>query len=107
LKPKESPTKGEKTVSAEQEQTQETTQLNSSILVGLSTAGGGGIVLAMIAAGIGVVEPTVDSNLIGLLVLTGVAILIVSIIAWFMYVQPHKNFDDINQPLVEEHHSDH
>lgn len=78
-------------------------QPDPSILSGLSYLGGAGLTVAVIALGVGVADPNVDSNLIGLLVLAGVAALITAIIAWYFVVQPQKNFDDINKPLEDDH----
>lgn len=88
-------------------QGQETPQVSESVTLGLSGLGGLGITIMIVAAGVGVIDPSIDSDLIGFWVVMGLFMLIGAIVAWFFVVQPHKNFDDINQPLVEEHHGDH
>jgi ABC-type nickel/cobalt efflux system permease component RcnA len=81
----------------------ETKEQEELLLRWLSALGGGGIVVMMIAASVGVINPDVDSGLIGLVVLVGAAALLMAIGAWTIVVQPHKNFDDINQPLYGGH----
>lgn len=81
---------------------------NPHLVTGLSFAGGGGIILAIIGAAIGVVDPTIDSRLVGALVLAGILMTIAAIIAWAAVVRPFDNFDDINEPLYHGHdHDDH
>lgn len=88
-------------------ETQETPQAPAkSLLTGLSMIGGLGILLITLAAAFGVVNPEADSSVIGLTALGGAALLVVSIGGWFIAVQPHKHFDDINQPLYHGHHHD-
>lgn len=82
---------------------EETNKQEDLLLTWLSVLGGGGIVVMMIAAGIGVIIPEIDSALIGLATLAGGAALIMAIGGWTIVVQPYKNFDDINQPLYGGH----
>lgn len=77
---------------------------NPSVLTGLSFAGGIGLLLIFVTLGVAVVAPPEDPGLVGLLMLTGFLLLIASIVGWFFIVQPHKHFDNINEPLEEEHH---
>lgn len=80
-------------------------QYDNNLLVGLSTVGGIGITAVVIALGIGVIQGTnAESSVVGLLVLTGFAMLVFAIGGWFIHVQPHKHFDDINKPLEDDHH---
>lgn len=66
--------------------------------------GGLGLTLIVISLGFGVVGgEDANSNLVGLGVLSGALILLTAIIAWLGVVQPHKHFDDINQPLEDDH----
>ena len=81
----------------------ETKEQEDLLLTWLSALGGGGIVVMMIAAAIGVINPQIDSGLIGLIVLGGAAALLMAIAGWTITVQPYKNFDDINQPLYGGH----
>lgn len=67
--------------------------------------GGLGLTLIVLALALGVVgDATVNTNLVSLALLTGLALLVFAIGGWTGYVQPYKNFDDINQPLVDDHH---
>jgi len=85
-------------------ETTETTDNNNGLLIGISMIGGAGITVMMVAAGVGVIDPNIDDQMIGLLLLTGLVAVIGACVAWFAVVQPHKNFDDINQPLYHGHH---
>ncbi len=78
---------------------------SQSTSTGLALIGGLGITLLIVAAGIGVT--TTDDSSTGLISMAAVAgglLLIAAIIGWFGMVQPHKHFDDINQPLYTGHH---
>lgn len=76
---------------------------NEQLLTWLSALGGGGIIVMMIAAGIGVINPDIESGVVGLLVLAGAGALVMAIAGWTIVVQPYKYFDDINQPLYGGH----
>lgn len=86
----------------------ETQSVSKNVVTGLSMIGGLGLTLIVIALGIGVIRgDTVDSaltNLLGLMVVAGFMALAGAIIAWIAVVQPHKHFDNINEPLEEEAH---
>ena len=77
-------------------------------LINLSMVGGLGITMMIVAVTIGVIsgaELDADStNLIGLTVVAGLLLLIVSIGFWTGLVRPFENFDDINIPAEPEHH---
>ncbi len=82
-------------------------QYNPNLLTGLALVGGIGITAIMIALGVGVIQgEAADSTSIGLLILAGFVALAFAIGGWLIYVQPHTHFDDINQPLVEDHHGE-
>lgn len=71
---------------------------------GLAMLGGGGLTLAIIALSVGAVfGENADQGLIGLLFAGGLLAFISATVAWFGYVQPHKHFDDITQPLYHGH----
>ena len=85
--------------------TSEHRELNKSVTLGLSMLGGLGLTLMVAVAAVGVIgDPSNDTQTLGLIFITGLIILVVAIIAWVAYVQPFKNFDDINVPLEEEAH---
>lgn len=77
-------------------------------LINLSMVGGLGITLMIIAATIGVIwGANLDeqaTNLIGLAVVAGLLLLIVSVGFWAGMVRPFEDFDDINVPAEPEHH---
>lgn len=77
-------------------------------LINLSMVGGIGITMMIIGATIGVIGgASLDahgSNLVGLAVVAGLLLLIVSIAFWTGLVRPFENFDDINVPAEPEHH---
>jgi hypothetical protein len=74
---------------------------------GLALTAGGGLILMIIALGIGVVSADAGS-LVGTLFLLGLLLLIVGIVAWIGYTRPFANFDDINEAKYHGHaHDDH
>ncbi len=91
---------------ASEQETQNTTDTssNENVLSILAMLGGLGIVLMVVAAGVGVVWENADSGLIGLFVMAGVGFLVTSVAGWVIVVRPHENFDDINEPLYHGHH---
>ncbi|NWF68933.1 MAG: hypothetical protein HXY40_07595 [Chloroflexi bacterium] len=82
----------------------------TSVSLGLALVGGLGVTLMCVAGGIGVIEgANADSGVIGLLFAGGLGLFIVGAAGWFFVEQPHKHFDDIEQPMYhghEEHHQD-
>lgn len=82
-------------------------QMNQSLLTGLAMTGGLGMTIMIVAAGIGVADSAIDSQLIGLFVLIGFLILMTAILAWFFVVQPHRAFDDIDIPAPDDHGHSH
>lgn len=85
-----------------------TSNIPRGLIIGLSMVGGLGLTLMVIALGIGVVQgANADSVSIGLLFITGLALLILGIGGWFAVVRPDKHFDDINVPKYTGHHDAH
>lgn len=71
---------------------------------GLAMLAGGGVVLMIIAGGVGVVQGAETSaGAIGVLFAGGLLLMIGGIVAWVVINQPYKHFDDINQPLDDGH----
>lgn len=91
-------------MASDTQEPQETQQPNEGLLTGLSMIGGIGITLIVVALAYGVVIETADSGLIGMLVLGGFGALVIAIGGWVAVTQPHRNFDDINQPMYHGHH---
>ena len=88
----------ENTQEVQENQPSETTK------TGMAMLGGLGVTLMMVGAGIGVVLPDVDSQIIGLIVLLGAGLLGVAVAGWVISVRPHEHFDDINVPIYHGHH---
>jgi hypothetical protein len=81
------------------------TPANNSTVLGLSFVAGLGLILMILALSIGMIQGSAaDGSTIGLLFITGLALLIVGGVGWFAVVQPQKHFDDINQPQDDGHH---
>jgi ABC-type nickel/cobalt efflux system permease component RcnA len=75
---------------------------------GLAMAAGGGMVLIIVALAIGVIGGAADnSQVVGLLVAAGALLLLLGVGGWIAVVQPHRSFDDIDQPLYTGHHDGH
>ncbi|MDX2160443.1 MAG: hypothetical protein SF162_03865 [bacterium] len=70
---------------------------------GLAMAGGIGIVLMILALGVGVVQPDANSYVIGMVFVIGLAMMVTGIGAWIFTARPFDHFDDINQPLEDDH----
>lgn len=79
-------------------------QTGNPLTFGLSMIAGTGVTLMIIAGGVGVLQgDDANTGAIGVLFAAGLLLLIAGSIAWFGVVQPHKHFDDINQPLEDDH----
>ncbi|MEL7434280.1 MAG: hypothetical protein AAFN11_10075 [Chloroflexota bacterium] len=79
---------------------------NETTLMLLSMLGGVGIFAMVIALGVGVVWADADSELIGLVVMIGAALLAVSVGGWVIVTRPYENFDDITVANYHGHHHD-
>jgi hypothetical protein len=83
-------------------------RLNNPLLLGLSLIGGTGVVLMIVALGLGVAQTDADAPLLGGLVLLGLFMLIGGVAGWAIVVRPAANFDDINVPKdIHTHTDDH
>lgn len=78
--------------------------VSQNVLYGLAMIGGLGMTLMIVAAGIGVVLPDVDSSLVALIVVLGFGLMIASVGGWVIAVRPHEHFDDITVPQYHGHH---
>ncbi|MBE2184820.1 MAG: hypothetical protein IAE89_15430 [Anaerolineae bacterium] len=76
---------------------------NQPLSFGLAMLAGIGLIMMLIVlfAGAFVTEP--QGNLLLFLFLGGLGFLILGVVGWVAVVQPHKHFDDINQPLDDGH----
>lgn len=74
----------------------------------LALTAGLGLVLMMLALGIGVVQGgAADSTVVGLTFAGGLGLLVIGIAGWLAAVQPFRSFDDINVPKYTGHHEEH
>lgn len=72
----------------------------------LAMVAGLGVVLMMVALGIGVVQGSgADGSTIGMLFAAGLILFILGAVGWFAVVQPQKHFDDITVPMDTGHHA--
>lgn len=90
-----------------------TNDQSNSLSIGMAFIAGIGLTLMVVAAGVGVVQgEAASSSLLGLMFAGGLVMLISGIVAWFVIVQPHHHFDDINVPEYtghghgDEHHAE-
>lgn len=76
----------------------------SPAAVGLAVIGGLGFTFMMLALGIGAAQgPNASNTMMGLLFFGGLVLLVFGTGGWIGVVQPHKHFDDINQPQYTGH----
>ena len=84
------------------------TDPKSPLNVFLAVVGGIGLTLMSIALGIGVIgAENAPMGLFNALFFGGLVLLIGASIGWFGVSQPHKHFDDINEPQYTGHHNEH
>lgn len=82
-----------------------TKHTNNPLTFGLALAAGIGVILMILALGVGVIQgEAADANLLGLTIVGGLILFIVGVAGWTGVVQPYRNFDDINQPKDTGHH---
>lgn len=81
-----------------------TTKTDNPLTFGMALTGGIGLVLMMVALGMGVVQGEGSSTeTVGLLFLGGLALLIIGVGAWIAVTRPFAHFDDITQPKDTGH----
>lgn len=73
-------------------------------VLGTAMVAGLGLVLAVLALGFGVIQG--DTGFTGLMLAAGGLLFILGLVGWVGTAQPHKRFDDINQPAPDDHHHD-
>ncbi|MDE2776761.1 MAG: hypothetical protein OXI77_12535 [Chloroflexota bacterium] len=75
---------------------------------GLAMVGGAGMTLLILGASLGVIYGAVldaeTTHSIGLALVLGLLLLILSIGFWLGWARPFERFDDINAPAEPEHH---
>lgn len=81
---------------------------HSPMVLWVSFVAGLGVILMVIALGVGAVQgEAANGTVIGLLLIAGVILFLLGAIAWFGLTQPQKHFDDISQPAPDDHHTAH
>lgn len=83
----------------------ENTELNRpAVIMGLAFCAGIGLVLMVIALGIGAVQgDAANLATVNLTFVAGLVMLIAGCIGWFAIVQPQRHFDNINLPAEDDH----
>lgn len=77
---------------------------DNPLLFGLSFLAGIGVVIMIVVAAAGVIGGAgADSGSLGLFFWLGLALLVSGVVGWFGVTRPDKHFDDINQPLEDDH----
>ena len=77
----------------------------SPAVLGMSMIAGLGLVLILIALGIGVIQgAAADSNTVAVTFVSGIGLFLIGAVGWFGLTQPQRHFDDINQPLDDGSH---
>jgi hypothetical protein len=78
---------------------------HSPIVLGVSLVAGLGVVIMIVALGVGVIQGAEANNYaVGMWFAGGLGLFLLGVLSWFAVVQPQKHFDDINQPAADEHH---
>lgn len=88
---------------------QEDSGMNTAnpLLTGLALIGGVGLTLMSVGLAIGVIQgEQANTAFVGAMFWTGLVLLFGASVAWFAVAQPHKHFDDINQPQYTGHHDE-
>ncbi|PJF28214.1 MAG: hypothetical protein CUN53_01165 [Phototrophicales bacterium] len=81
-----------------------TTKTDNPLTFGMALTGGIGLVLMIVALGIGVVQgESGNTGAVGLLFLGGLVLLIIGVGAWIAVTRPFAHFDDITQPKDTGH----
>lgn len=80
---------------------------SESLVTGMAIIGGIGLTLMSVGLAIGVIQGAeANTVFVGALFWMGLVLLFGASAAWFAIVQPHKHFDDINQPQYTGHRDD-
>ncbi|NWG15327.1 MAG: hypothetical protein HXY41_01705 [Chloroflexi bacterium] len=73
-------------------------------VLGTALVAGLGVILAVLALGLGVVQG--DTGFTGMMLAAGGLLFVLGLAGWIGVAQPHKRFDDISQPAPSDHHHD-
>ena len=78
---------------------------HSPAVLGMSMIAGLGLILILVALGIGVIQGSAaDSNTVAVTFVSGIGLFLIGAVGWFGLTQPQRHFDDINQPLDDGSH---
>ena len=92
----------------EEKRSMMTRQPSKFTLYCLAMVGGLGITLMIVATMVGVIfglDLDADStHTLGLMLVSGLILLVIAIGFWLGWVRPFERFDDINVPAEPEHH---
>jgi ABC-type nickel/cobalt efflux system permease component RcnA len=81
---------------------------HSPLILGVAMVAGLGVVLMIVALGVGVIQGLeANTGAIELLLAGGLVLFLLGAGVWFAITQPQKHFDDINQPLDADPHHGH
>lgn len=84
-----------------------TEQTNNALVIGLAVVGGTGLTIMTVALAMGVIQGENATDMISTLFFGGLVLLVGASIGWFGVTEPHKHFDDINEPHYTGHHEEH
>jgi len=83
-------------------------QTSNPLSFGLALTAGIGVIVMILALGIGVLQgETADSHVIGFTLVAGFTLLVVGFIGWMVVMRPFEHFDDINVPKDTGGHGEH
>lgn len=74
---------------------------------GLSMLAGFGLIVMILALGVGVLTPNMDSGTVGFFMILGLVLFISGLVGWLSVVRPFSHFDDINEPIADAHSHGH
>lgn len=78
---------------------------HSPAVLGMSMIAGLGLILIIIALGIGVIQGSAaDSNTVAVTFVSGIGLFLIGAVGWFGLTQPQRHFDDISKPLEDDSH---
>jgi hypothetical protein len=81
---------------------------HSPLILGVALLAGLGVILMIVALGVGVIQGAeANTGAFELLLAGGLVLFVLGAGAWFAITQPQKHFDDISQPMDTDPHHEH